>query len=197
MPERRPISPEETSGPYAAPQSPPPEKSPRRVGPLVDVTLIAAGLLVGGWLMYLGYATADPNLRIDWDLRLMIALLLGPTGLAFAFTLRLILRRRVFDWSSGEWLWPLVALTCLGWCEVWLDRAEWLGKLGLAVGGGLAVFGTLIIALAAIATLLYSMIARFRSHKHFTLDHWLGIAVAGVLGTGGALFVAVFAEIRF
>jgi len=197
MPERQSISPDEAQGPYAAPRSPLPEKPRRHVGPLVDAVLLAAGLLLSGWLVYLGYATADPQLRIEWDLRLMIALLLGPTGLAFAFTLRLILRRRVFEWSSGEWLWPLIASTGLGWCEVWLDRAERLGKVGLAVGGALAVFGTLIIAMAAVAILLYSMIAGLTSRKRFAADHWLGIAVGFALGAGGALFIAVFREIQF
>lgn len=158
----------------------------------IDLAPLALGAGVGVWLVRSALATATLDWRLDWDVGVMIGLLLGPAGVAWIVGPWLFIRRPAKR-SLEIGLWLGLILCGLAWAEVFLDAGVQLGAAAKFAGGTTAFFLSPAVALGAAFVGLLSFV---QQPKQLGWSRGLAIALGCTAGAGWIAFLAVMLPLK-
>lgn len=164
---------------------------PGRRADVRTLILLALGLPLS--LYATAVACAGSNLRwdLDWDVGLVVGLLLLPWGPALVAIPSEVLRPGRHPGRLRPWGTIVLAGLGLAWAEVWLDAGLALGPWAKLVGGLSAGLGTPLAALALPG------LAVARRDRGWSVVDGVLLALLAVQFAGWGWFVAIMRDLRW
>lgn len=169
----------------------PSEACSRRWRP-IDLAPLLLGAGVGVWLVRSALAATPLDWRLDWDVGVMVGLLLCPAGVVWVVGPWLFIRRSA-KWSLETGLWLALGLCGLAWTEVLLDAGVYLGAAAKFAGGTTAFFLSPAVALGAALVGLLSFV---QQPRQYDWSRCLAIALGLTAGAGWIAFLAVMLPLK-